>query len=55
MLDKTSSNVAEVIPYETFREKIELVARELKKNRHVEVWNELKVIYSAEKWRWKNG
>lgn len=49
ILDEISINVAEVIPYYSFREKIIIVAAELKKNRHVEVWD--KFIYSAEKWK----
>ena len=39
--------VAEVIPYKTFKEKIEIVARELSRNRKVEVWD--KYIYSEVK------
>lgn len=49
MLDDISTNVAEAIPYTTFKEKNDKVNQELKKNRRVEVWDELKVIYSAEK------
>ncbi len=41
--------VAELIPYSTFREKIRIVASELKKNKHVEVWD--RHIYSATKWK----
>lgn len=48
-LDEISINVAEVIPYETFKEKVAIVAEEVLKNRYVEVWN--KFIYSAEKWK----
>ena len=41
-------NAAEAIPYRTEKEQFELVQKELKKNRYVEVWD--KFIYSAEKW-----
>lgn len=51
MLDEISFNAAEGIPYKNFREKIGIVKEELKKNRHVEIMDELKIIYSAEKWR----
>ncbi|WP_313758537.1 hypothetical protein [Tissierella sp.] len=43
-----SYNVAEAIPYKNFKEMINIVSQELKKNRYVEVWD--KFIYSAEKW-----
>jgi len=46
-----SENVAEGIPYVNFRDKINKVRQELMKNRHVEIMDELKIIYSAEKWR----
>ena len=46
-MDTISINVAEAIPYENFKEKINIVMEELKKNRYVEVWD--KFIYSAEK------
>lgn len=39
--------VVELIPYKTFKEKIKIVAEELSKNRHVEVWD--KYIYSVSK------
>ena len=48
-LDEISINVAEVIPYYSFREKIIIVAEEILKNRYVEIWD--KFIYSAEKWK----
>lgn len=35
----------EAIPYNSFKEKIRIVAQELEKNRHVEVWD--KFIYSV--------
>lgn len=41
--------VAELIPYSTFRERLRIVAEELKKGRYIEVWE--KHIYSATKWR----
>lgn len=45
-------NMAEIIPYRNFKEKIEIVRCEEGKGRYVEVWN--KLIYSAVKWRcWK--
>lgn len=50
MLDDISTNVAEVIPYRNFKEKLKIVKQELKKNRYVEVWNGY--IYSSKKW-WK--
>ena len=40
-------NVAEAIPYKSHKEKFKIVFQELKKNRHVEVWD--KFIYSAKK------
>lgn len=39
--------VVELIPYENFKEKIKIVSEELRKNRHVEVWD--KYIYSVSK------
>ena len=50
MLDGISYNVADAIPYKSFKEKNSLVNQELSKDRFVEVWDELKVVYSAEKW-----
>ncbi len=52
MLDEISTNVAEVIPYRTFKEKIQIVKQELNKGRYVEIWKGY--VYSARKW-WKNG
>lgn len=46
-----SMNVAEAIPYESFKEKIRIVKEELIKDRHVEVWDNEKLIYSSDKWR----
>lgn len=51
MLAEISSNVAEAIPYRTFREQIDIVNKELSKDRHVEVWDNHKIVYSAKKWR----
>lgn len=51
MLYEISFNTAEGIPYDSFWEKINIVKQELKKNRHVEIVDELKIIYSSEKWR----
>lgn len=44
-----STNVAEAIPYKNFKEKINIVKEELRKNRHVEIWDKQKVIYSERK------
>jgi len=51
MLDEISYNVAEVIPYRSFKEKIHIVLEELLKGRYVEVWD--KFIYSAEEWNYE--
>lgn len=51
MLDELSINVAEVIHYKSFKEKINIVMQKLMKNRYVEVWD--KFIYSAEKWEYE--
>lgn len=50
MLYEITRNVAEAIPYKNFKEKINIVMEELKKNRYVEIMDEPKIIYSAEKW-----
>lgn len=50
MLNKISINVAEAIPYRNFKEKIQIVLEEISKGRYVEIMDELKIIYSAEKW-----
>lgn len=42
-------NVAEIIPYGSFKEMIRTVKQEVKKNRYVEVWDE--GIYSVGKWQ----
>ena len=42
------TNAAEAIPYKNEKEQFELVQKDLKKNRYVEVWD--KYIYSAKKW-----
>lgn len=44
-------NAAEGIPYKDFKDKINKVKEELKKDRHVEIMDELKLIYSERKWR----
>lgn len=49
MLKDISFNMAEAIPYKSFKEKIQTVKQELAKGRYVEIWG--KFIYSAEKWR----
>lgn len=41
-------NVAEAIPYKNKKDKYNIINKELKKNRYVEVWD--KFIYSAKKW-----
>lgn len=55
MLYEISFNAAEGIPYRNFKEKIYIVFQELNKNRHVEIVDELNIIYSAEKWRGEGG
>lgn len=50
MPDKISINAADAIPFKSFREQIRIVNQEVRKDRYVEVWDELKVVYSAEKW-----
>ena len=42
---------ADAIPYKTFKERIRITSEELDKERYIEVWDELKIIYSCEKWR----
>ena len=54
LLYEISTNTAEGIPYENFKDKISKVKEELSKGRHVEVIDDLKIIYSCEKWREKN-
>lgn len=51
LLWETSVNVAEAIPYIDFWDKIKKVNKELNKGRHVEIMDELNIIYSCEKWR----
>lgn len=41
-------NVAECIPYKTFKERLKITKREINKGRYVEIWDEH--IYSAKKW-----
>lgn len=50
-MEQGQVNVAITIPYRNHWHKWRLVKQELKKNRYVEIWDELKVIYSARKWR----
>lgn len=50
MLHEISINVAEAIPYRTFKEMIKIIKQELNKGRYVEIWKGY--VYSAEKW-WK--
>ncbi|WMM24022.1 hypothetical protein RBU61_13970 [Tissierella sp. MB52-C2] len=42
-----SINAAEAIPYKDFKEMINIVKEEIRKNRYIEVWD--KVVYSADK------
>ena len=51
MIYEMSTNIAEVIPYKTFKEKNRIIAAELKKDRYIETWD--KLIYSAKKWKVK--
>lgn len=44
-------NVIEVIPFTTFRERLEIVKQETSKGRYVEVHKDY--IYSAERWKEK--
>lgn len=50
MLYEISNPVVEAIPYKSFKEKIRIVRDELDKNRKVEIIDEFKIIFSAEKW-----
>jgi hypothetical protein len=50
-----SYNVAEAIPYKNFKEMKNIVNQELKKNRYIEIWDKVKIVYSAEKWRDEDG
>jgi hypothetical protein len=45
-----SINIAEDIPYKNFKDRVKIVNRELNKNRYVEIVDELKIVYSANKW-----
>lgn len=42
-----SLNMVEIIPYESFNQKIRIVKQELLKNRYVEVWDNY--IYSVKR------
>lgn len=48
MIHEMSTNIAEVMPYKTLKEKNRIIADELKKDRYIETWD--KFIYSARKW-----
>ena len=43
-----SENVAEIIPYKNFKERIRISKEEVERGRHVEIWENY--IYSAERW-----
>lgn len=47
-MHENSENVAEIIPYNGFREKIRISKEEIERGRFVEVWEGY--IYSAERW-----
>ena len=51
-MEQGQVNIAITIPYKSIEERIKIVGREIRKGRVVEVWDELKVVYSAEKWRY---
>lgn len=51
MLNDISINVAEAIPYRDFEEKTKIVEEELSKDRYVEIIEDCKLIYSAQKWK----
>lgn len=55
MLYEISFNAAEAIPYKSNKERFEIERAERRKNRYVEVVDELKIIYSAKKWRSEDG
>ena len=42
---------ADAIPYSNFKERIRITAEELDKGRYIEIWEDVKVVYSCEKWR----
>ena len=46
--------VVEAIPFRTFKERIRIVKEEERKDRHIEIWDKLRLIYSCEKWRKSN-
>ncbi|CAK7002470.1 hypothetical protein [Tissierella sp.] len=54
MFKEISSNVAEAIPYENFKDKINIVKQEIAKGRYIEIIDELKIVYSAKKWKDKD-
>ena len=53
-MEQGQVNIAITIPYNTKEERIRIVGREIRKGRVVEVWDELKIIYSAKRWRCGN-
>lgn len=54
LFKEISSNVAEAIPYENFKDKINIVKQEIAKGRYIEIIDELKIVYSAKKWKDKD-
>ena len=50
-MEQGQVNIAIAIPYRSLEERIKIVGREIRKGRFVEVWDELKMIYSAKRWR----
>lgn len=42
---------ADAIPYKTFKERIRITAEELDKGRYIEIWEDIKFIYSLDKRR----
>ena len=49
-MEQGQVSTAIAIPYRNAEERIRIVGREMRKGRFVEVWDELKIIYSCEKW-----
>lgn len=50
-MEQGQVNIAITIPYTSIEERIKIVGREMRKGRFVEVWPDIKVVYSCEKWR----
>lgn len=40
--------MAEIIPYETFKQRVKIIRQEQLKGRYIEIWDGF--IYSAENW-----